>query len=116
MKKTLTIIALLALAGCATNHTYDAPMQNYGDLTISGKLYNNTHTIKAPVSGVNIFFNGKQQINVPLNIAMRGESLGEDYQGQKTSASCTSQLITRNIGSVSCIVYIDQKRTVTLTF
>lgn len=116
MKKTLTILAVLALTGCASAQSYKAPMQNYNDISITGELIYNKEVIKKNSGTVNVFFNGKKQIEVPLNVALRGDNLGADFDGKKTSASCTSQLVTREVATVDCVIYIDQKRTVTLTF
>lgn len=121
MKKTALIIAAL-VSGCATTHTYQASPQAYrakgqeNQTHITGKIeqkYNNFGLID--YNKIVIFFDGQPQITGTLDAAMTGEFVGDDYQGKKTAASCSTKPVTKEWGETKCIIFIDNERAATLT-
>lgn len=119
MQKTALILAL-ALAGCATQAFQAAP-QNYR-LKGAGKPVE----IKGLVlfdrkafgheSAAAIYINNIMHIKVPLDQGFNGEATGMDYEEQSTAASCTGKRTSQATVEVRCMVFIDNERTVTLTF
>lgn len=119
MKHAAILALIVGLTGCATQ--YQAASQNYrlkgenDTLEIKGELFNGNNPIKAD-NHVQIRFNGVDQIKVPVDRSYFGEANGEPYKGKQTSASCTGKKTSRYSVEVRCMVFVDNERTVTLTF
>jgi len=119
------MILLVFLSACTTMHKFDAAPQSYrlkGEdkpLEITG-----TFDVKRSVKAISTEFDMKVSIFIDNNLHifgsldrhLSGEFKGSDYQGKKTSASCTGKPVTKDAVEVRCIVFIDNERTVTLTF
>lgn len=106
------------LAGCVSMHA--SPSQNYrlaGDdapVTITGSIKQTESLIvKAELS---VFFNGKKTIEGPLTWPYTGDIQGQQWNGRATSASCSSKQRYDGGYDVQCMVFVDNERTVTLTF
>lgn len=117
-KITMLLLALL-ISGCASTHQ-SAP-QNYrpkGDensVQITGKMDKKEAFISDEYI-VTVFFNGAEQIKFKLDDSATGDGNGLPYQGKRTSTSCSSKKLNEYAIEVRCIVFIDNERTVTLTF
>lgn len=122
-----TIIALLAiaLAGCTTVRTFDAPSQNYNlkgestAITITGHAVNKAQMRtfdSISDTTITISFDGKPQIIGKLDQQLNGELTGDPYKGKKTAATCHGKPVGQNLYDVNCTVFIDNEKTVTLTF
>jgi hypothetical protein len=116
MKNVVLTGLIVALTGCATQH--HAAGQNYrlkgadDAINIQGKLNYSEFTTD---DYVDITFNGVQQIKVKLDPQFFGEATGTPYQGKQTSASCTGKALGYST-EVRCMVFVDNEKTVTLTF
>lgn len=119
MKKITTLLLALLISGCASTHL-SAP-QNYrskGDdnaVQITGKI-DKKEAFLSNEYIVTVFFNGLEQIKFKLDGSATGEGIGLPYQGKQTSTSCSSKRFNEYAIEVRCIVFIDNERTVTLTF
>lgn len=120
MNKLLTALLVLAVTGCATN-THKAATQNYrlkgaeNTTTINGALLHD-YKIASDEYAVGIYIDETMHIKFPLDSQLNGEGTGLDYQGKKTSATCTGRKVSASTTEVRCMVFIDNERTVTLTF
>lgn len=120
MRTLIALIAAAMLAGCATQ-TYKAAGQNYrlkgsdSSIEINGALMIKPGAFDA-TRGAGIYFNGGLQIEVPIDRYGNGEANGTLFEGKPTSATCTGRPISSNATEVRCMVFIDNERTVTLTF
>jgi hypothetical protein len=118
MKKYLIALSL-TLTACAT--TYNAAPQTTRikgaeqPINITGELFRKQELLTTPMH-VSIFFNGALQIKVPLDRLATGEANGEAYNGKPTSATCTSKQTSETNTEVRCMVFVDNEKTVTLTF
>lgn len=123
----ILLVALLTLAvtGCATTHNYQAAPQNYrmknaeNPITITGKLDQvlNEFAVSEPLkSKLTVFIDNELKITGFLDKHVSGDIQGEPFNGKPTSASCSTKNISAGIGETRCIVFIDNERTVTLTF
>ncbi len=116
MRNILTIALIVGLSGCASQ--YQAAGQNYrlkgeeSTIEIQGKLNDSAFGNK---NNAEISFNGELQINVPLDYRYFGDASGKPYKGKPTSASCTAKQLSSST-EVRCMVFVDNERTVTLTF
>lgn len=121
MKKIIYPLIALALIGCASQKVFKAATQNYrlknsdSQIVINGAIFQTDKTLSKTHS-VGIYFNGHIQIGVDLDNQLNGEASGNDFEGKKTSATCTGRQVTRNAIEVRCMVFIDNEKTVTLTF
>jgi hypothetical protein len=121
MKKTLTILVVLALAGCASTQTYKAPTQNYRlkgeekSVQINGALKTERQLVGVD-SYVGVFFNEMPYIQVKLDRFGNGEAKGNPFNGKETSATCNGKPAGNGLTQVDCMVFVDNERTVTLTF
>lgn len=121
MKKTLTILAVLALAGCASTQTYKAPTQNYrlkGEdkaISINGAVFQKRELV-GQATEVGIYLDEKLHIEVALDKNYTGEATGKPFNGKSTSATCSSKRTSSTNVQIDCIVFIDNERTSTLTF
>ena len=119
MKKITTLLLALLISGCASTHL--AAPQNYrtkGDdnaVQITGKI-DKKELLLSDEFIVSVFFNGFEQIKFKLDDSATGDGIGLPYQGKQTSSSCSSKRINEHTLDVRCIVFIDNERTVTLTF
>lgn len=115
MKNVVILALFVGLSGCATQH--QAAGQNYrfkgsdNAIEIQGKL-NKTLTD----SIVDITFNGESQIKVNLDYQYFGDASGLPYNGKPTNASCSGKRSSRYSVEVRCMVFVDNEKTVTLTF
>lgn len=119
----------LILASCTTVKTGTSASQNYrlqgenNPVSIHG-LVNNKSTMRAfdtvADTEVKIFFDGEQMIQGKLDQQLNGELIGQPYKGKPTSATCnsvlTGQKSGQNLYRLSCLVFIGNEKTVTLTF
>lgn len=124
MKKLLTALCLISLAGCTTVKTYTPAPQAYRlkgtdqQINITGQL---TQTKKTGVitddfkSDLNIYFNGELTISGLLDRQISGDFTGKPYNGKPTAATCSTKHISANIGETRCIIFIDNERAATLT-
>lgn len=127
MKKIAVILSVL-LAGCATQGqvlTQNlSPHQNYR-LQGQEKAIEFTGSVQKIVAGeglsqgwyheLKVFIDGELAIKGHLDVNYFGEPTGE-WHGKKTAANCTSVRVSETWLNTSCIVFIDNERTVTLTF
>lgn len=110
MKKTLTILAILALAGCATtapSNAYRAAGQV--DAWRIGGSGN-------PLTGsVTITINGQTVIDDSITPLGLDREFNSTYQGKAISANChgVSSLLSENI---DCMVFVNNERASTLKF
>ena len=117
MKNLIIVGIMAALTGCATQ--YQSAGQNYrlkgadNTINIEGKL---NQSVFGTENSVEISFNGTKQITVPVDYKYFGEANGEPYNGKQTSASCTGNRKSSHNVEVRCMVFVDNERTVTLTF
>ena len=119
MNKTALLLAL-AISGCATQNFQAAP-QNY---RLKGE--DQPTDIKGMISFdrkacghesmAGIYLDNRLHIKVPLDQAFSGEATGMDYKGKSTAASCSGKRTSQATVEVRCMVFIDNERTVTLTF
>lgn len=125
MKNTTIALILLALTGCTTNYTHQAAPQTYrpknteSAYNITGKAHvtQNYGFISDTASvSISIYFNGDPVIFGNLDNNLGAEFNGRDYKQQKTAASCTGKMLNETTAETRCIVFIDNERTVTLTF
>lgn len=125
MKKLLISLVMLNLIGCASQHTHEAAPQNYRikntdkPISISGIVDVNEKSgvfTDSAEFDVTIKFEGQPQIIGKLDNALSGDFIGKDYNGQKTAATCNGKIVSQNAIEVRCIVFIDNEKTVTLTF
>ena len=125
MKKLIVLTAITALFGCATQHSYEAAPQSYRAKN-SDSVYNITgiadvsekygfFTDSASVS-ITIKFDGEGVIFGNLDSALSGDFNGRDYKGHKTASTCTGKATSQNTVEVRCMVFVDNERSVTLTF
>lgn len=116
MYKVVLTGLIVALSGCATQ--YQAAGQNYrlkgaeNPVNIQGKI--NTSLVDKPFAEIS--FNGEKKINVPLDWQYYGEATGDLYEGKPTSATCSTTKRTSYNIEVRCMVFVDNEKTVTLTF
>jgi len=121
MSKLLTVLLVVFVTGCASTRTFNAAPQNYRakgedkSIDIKGDLFIRDEGFSRKVD-VNIYFNNQVQIKIPLDKRGSGESNGDQYNGKNTSASCTSKVIDENNSETRCMIFIENERTVTLTF
>jgi len=119
MNKTALLLAL-AISGCATQ-TFKAATQNYrikgedNATVINGAIFHQKQAFGHD-SGAGIYLDGILHIKVPLDQAFSGEATGMDYKGKSTAASCSGNRTSQATVEVRCMVFIDNERTVTLTF
>lgn len=119
MKNVLLMAVLASLFGCAAQ--YQAASQNYrlkGEtdaLEIKGEFFKGSNPLTAD-DYVQVRFNGMDQIKVPVDRYYSGEANGLPFNGKPTSASCTGKKINRYNVEVRCMVFVDNEKTVTLTF
>lgn len=106
-------------------HKFEAAPQAYrlkgaeNTINITGKF-----DVKRTVNALSTDFDMNVQISIDndlyiagkLDRHLSGEFTGKDYQGKKTSSSCTGKVVSKDAVEVRCIVFIDNERTVTLTF
>lgn len=122
MKKTLIIFILAALTGCAHTTSHNAPLQQYRvkdvdqPVTITGRVLVDRHAVSKNSASALISFNGVEQIRVPLDLQGNGQAIGQPFQEKPTSATCQGTPVARKLTQVDCVVFIDNERTVTLTF
>lgn len=131
MKKAIIpALILVALTGCTSMHTFESPPQNHNlkGTNQTVKITGNVHqTIKEGViqdemtSKLSIYFDGVLKISGYLGLQNTGEFTGQNFENKKTSASCSSKFVTQisttlALYDTNCIVFIDNERTVTLTF
>lgn len=124
MKLIVTLLAI-SLAGCTTTHALNAAPQNYRlkdsdkPLEITGY---GTHKLVTGAfsnhydSTISININGQTYITGKLDQQLTGEFQGLPYNGKSTAASCTAKAVSQNMAEIRCLVFIDNERTVTLTF
>jgi len=118
IRKITALTVLTLLTGCAS--AYMAPPQTYRPrgqddaVNIIGKA-EKTDKILYHETKITIFFNGVPTISGYVDQKFNGELPGMDWNGKKTSASCSS-IENRNSYDVRCMVFIDNERTVTLQF
>lgn len=118
MKKMIVVLSSL-MAGCASQ--YQAASQNYrpknnnASVEIKGELLRKVGVFEAD-NRVNITFNGATQIDLKLDKSFFGEGAGKPYNDQTTSASCSGRKVSKYNVEIRCMVFIDNERTVTLTF
>ena len=124
MKTTLfTIATAIILTGCSSTQTYKAPTQNYrlkgqeNAITINGAVFSSKkHDLDIPKLGAGIYINGDLHIEVPLNNQGNGQATGKPFEGKTTEASCHGKPVAKGIINIDCMVFIDNEKTVTLTF
>lgn len=127
MKKLAVLLSIL-LAGCAVqgqviSHNV-SPQQNFR-LTGQDKAIEFTGSIEKIVAGqglsqgwyheIKVFIDGELALKGKLDVNYFGDVNGE-WHGKKTAANCTSKLVSENWLNTSCIVFLENERTVTLTF
>ncbi|ABE49087.1 hypothetical protein [Methylobacillus flagellatus] len=120
---TLSLITALTLAGCASTQTYKAPTQNYrlkgqdNAITINGAIFSQKkHELDTPKLTAGIYINGSLYIEVPLDRQGNGQATGGTFEDKSTEASCHSKPVAKGIANIDCMVFIDNEKTVTLTF
>lgn len=125
MKNTTIALILLALTGCATQNFVHSAPQNYRlknsdtPLNITGKAdVRQTYGVITDTASVaiTISFDGEGVIFGQLDNTFNGDFKGRDYKGHSTSANCTSKPVSQTDIEVRCLVFVDNERTVTLTF
>jgi len=122
MKKTIFLVAAIALTGCAVNKTHESAAQNYrlqgaeNAIAITGKLDQKRVLDVVTESVFHIYFDGTEQITGSLDRNLGGEFTGMQYNGKPTSAACSSKKTGETTAEVRCMVFIGNERTVTLTF
>lgn len=121
MKKLLIALTCLSFAACASQQVFKSAPQNYrlkgaeNTIEIKGatfqtsKAFDKTHFI-------GIYFNNNLQIQVNLDKQLNGEADGTPFEGKKTSATCTGRNVTPSTAEIRCMIFIDNEKTVTLTF
>jgi hypothetical protein len=120
MKKLLLALLAVTVTGCAGNQVFKAAPQNYrlkdSDKTveIKGAVFKKSGVLTSDV-WVGIYFDNPLQIEIPLDSQFNGENTGKDFEGKKTSATCNGREKS-SIIEVRCTVFIDNEKTVTLTF
>lgn len=120
MRKLTLFLAFAVLSGCATQ-TYKAAEQNYRpkgadtSVKINGALFVKPGAFDAD-RAVGIYFNDSKQIVIPIDRNGNGEASGATFGGKPTSAACSGRPVSSNSTEVRCMVFIDNERTVTLTF
>lgn len=123
MKKSSALILSLLLNACVHNASYTSAPQYYrakGQETqtvISGKLdqmHKEGVITDQRKNSLTIYFDGKTQIIGDLDEQGTGEFTGTDYNGKKTSASCSAKQTSATTAEVKCIVFIDNERAATL--
>lgn len=118
MKKT-TLLTALMLTACATQ--YQAAGQNYRpagnekQIQITGQLLQKYNAFSTEHQAT-IYFNGSPQITIPLDSKYFGEATGQPLNGKTTSADCTGKRTSKTNVEIRCMVFIDNEKTVTLTF
>lgn len=123
MRYLVVLMAALAVSGCAPYITkHPAPSQNYrlkgddqavlitGVIEVDRKILDK-NTLKAIIS-----INASPYITVPLDLQGNGESAGTPYLNKTTAATCNGTAVTSNLTSITCMVFIDNEKTVSLTF
>lgn len=121
--KIIPIIAALAIAGCASTKSFNSTTsQNYrlkddaNPVSITGKIDRSSNGLVATGANLHVFFNGEPALSGPLQPGYSGDVNGGTWKGKNVSSSCSSKPLTQTSVSVNCIVFIDNERTVTLTF
>lgn len=118
MKKISLLIAL-TLTACATQ--YQAAGQNYRpagnekQIEITGQLFQKYNAFSTDHQAI-INFNGSPQITIPLDNKYFGDATGQAFNGKTTSANCTGKRTSKTNVEIRCMVFIDNEKTVTLTF
>jgi hypothetical protein len=121
MKNLFIAFTCLAFTACASQQVYKSAPQNYrlkgaeNTIEIKGATFQTKKAFKT-THFIGIYFNNNLQIEVTLDNQLNGESEGTTFEGKKTSATCTGRVITRQTSEIRCMVFIDNEKTVTLTF
>lgn len=125
MNKLLSGLILLALTGCATTHNFEAAPQSYraknldNPIDITGKLIvdHKKNLLSDDFKfAVTIYFDREGVIFGNLDRNLGGDFNGRDYKGHKTASTCTGKAVSQDAIEVRCMVFVDNERTVTLTF
>lgn len=123
MKTILALIAAISISGCASTQTYKAPSQNYrlkgheSATVINGAIFaNKKHDFDTPKLTAGIYINGDLYIEVSLDRTGSGQATGGLFEGKTTEATCHSKPVAKGIVNIDCMVFIDNEKTVTLTF
>lgn len=132
MKKILFLTSFLALPGCASSgdilQHQSASTQNYrlkgsdNPIRISGEIKtvataNDYGILSTQYKNIlTVSINDTEAINGVLNGAIYTGELSGVWNGIPVSTDCNGKYITRNVIEVKCLVFIDNERTVTLTF
>lgn len=123
--RTLSFLMLAALAGCTTTQALNAAPQNYrlkgDDTPVLIEGFGTHKIVQGALSGhydttININFNGQTLITGKLDQQLTGEFTGLPFNGKPTAASCSTKPVSEKMAETRCIVFVDNERTVTLTF
>jgi hypothetical protein len=125
MKKLIICAAVAMLAGCATKGDLTArdvsPDQVYRakdsdkSIVISGKIEHINAGIGTEYRNLYIYFDGVLGINGTLGDGYVGDISGT-WLNKSVSTSCSGRPVSETWTDVRCIVFIENERTVTLTF
>lgn len=125
MNKLLSALMVLSVTGCTSVSTFNSAPQNYrpkgseNNINITGDLkqtFKQGAISTTAESELKIYFNGKLTITGFLDSAYGGEFNGTQFDNKATAASCHSKRVGAGILDTNCLVFIDNERTVTLTF
>lgn len=125
MKKLIVLTSLVSLFGCATTHNFEAAPQSYraknadNPIDITGKLIvgHKKNLLSDDFKfSVTIYFDRESVIFGNLGRNLGGDFNGLDFKGHKTAMTCTGKVVSQDAIEVRCMVFVDNERTVTLTF
>lgn len=123
MRKTLTLLAALALAGCATAYVDKSPgqvtrLKDGQTVSITGRI-DSEHDIglltETTRRNLAISINDTPVIDAPINAKNPAGEFAGKWQDKSVSALCHSERHGKRL-NVHCVVLVDNERTVTLTF
>lgn len=121
MRYLMILLSLLFITSCASTQVFKSAEQNYrlksddNLISIKGAIIKDDKTFTSDFA-VGIYFNDAIQIKFNLDNQLNGEGNGTNFKGKSTSATCTGRKVAQNVDEVRCLVFIDNEKTVTLTF
>ena len=119
MRIIIAVFAVFLLAACAVNQHEVSPSQNYvmdgKDIRISGNLDRKINVLTGnDKQELSVFIDGERVLYGHLS-NFTGELHGQ-HGNKKITSLCSGEKKNPSWIAVSCIILIDDKRTVTLTF